>query len=108
MSIYSGSDSNITGIFSMSFLAYYGIVLGSFQIRFQFVMSSLDGVRRFFQRMSAYSRFYIFFQFVEGTSTELVMHSVNVALVFGSSSSRCLVLICIFIVIFPDHTHLNV
>ena len=53
---------------SWSLLIGYKYFLGSFQIRFQFVMSSLDDhVRRIFQRMSAI--FFIFLQFVVGTSS---------------------------------------
>ena len=49
--------------------------LGLFQI--QFVMLSLDDhVRQIFQRICAYSRFFIFVQFVERTSSQFI-YNVN-------------------------------
>ena len=44
------------------------LVLGSFLIRFLFVISSLDG--QILQLVCAYSKFFIFLRIVEGSSSQ--------------------------------------
>ena len=61
----------------MSLLVSYEHVLGSFQIRFQFVMWSIDDhVCPIFQRMSAYSRLFCIFAFRWG-NVQSIRYSVN-------------------------------
>ena len=51
------------------FLVRYELVLVSFEVRYQFVMASLDGhIRRGFQRTRAYPSFISFLQYGYGTS----------------------------------------
>ena len=59
---------------SHSLLARYELVLGSFEVRYQYVMSSFDGhIRRGFQRTCAYPRFISFLQYGNGTSAQFVI-----------------------------------
>ena len=47
---------------------------GSFEVRYQFVMSNLDGhICRGFQRTRAYPRFFSFLQYGNGTSAKFVI-----------------------------------
>ena len=59
---------------TLSLPVRYELVLGSFQIRYQFVKSCFDGhIRRGFQRTCAYPRFISFLQYGSGTSAQYVI-----------------------------------
>ena len=52
--------SNHSMLFISLSLLHYEVVLGLFQIHFQFIMSNLDHIHQLFQLMYAYSRYFIF------------------------------------------------